>query len=182
MKNMKNTISILALICSLALVSCAPPKPCETPTNGFLTGSNKQVKMGNADAVEVFKQLDVAWAKLDYKKMKTFISDDAYLSFDDGYVATTPQEFINKIKTEVARTQAEGNIYEWTTNYAFALAQTDDGDIETTGDNGDWVNAQFTSKTTNPDSEIDSEIIYEYYHIVEGKVTQWNQFKKTIKK
>ena len=53
---------------------------------------------------------------------------------------------------------------------------------ETTGDNGDWVHAQFTSKTTNPDSEIDSEIIYEYYHIVEGKVTQWNQFKKTIKK
>jgi hypothetical protein len=114
--------------------------------------------------------------------MKTFIADAAYLSFDDGFVATTPQEFIDKIKTEVARTEAAGNNYEWTTNYAFALALTDDGDPETTSDTGDWVNAQFTSKTTNPDSEIDSEVIYEYYHIVDEKVTQWNQFKKTIKK
>ena len=179
---MKNTISITALICSLTLVSCVPPPPCETPVNGFLTGTSKQVKMGNEDAVKVFEQLDIAWGKLDYEKMKTFISDDAYLSFDDGFVATTPQEFIDKIKTEVAKTQAAGNNYEWTTNYAFALAQTDDGDDETTGDIGDWVNAQFTTKTTNPDSEIDSEVIYEYYHIVEGKVTQWNQFKKTILK
>ena len=179
---MKNRISIAALICALTLVSCVPPPPCETPVNGFLTGTSKQIKMGNEDAVNVFKQLDIAWGKLDYEKMKTFISDDAYLSFDDGFVATTPQEFIDKIKTEVAKTQAAGNNYEWTTNYAFALAQTDDGDDETKGEVGDWVNAQFTSKPTNPDSEIDSEIIYEYYHIVEGKVTFWNQFKKTIKK
>ena len=179
---MKNTISITALICSLTLVSCVPPPPCKTPVNGFLTGTSKQVKMGNEDAVKVFEQLDIAWGKKKKKKMKTFISEDAYLSFDDGFIATTPQEFIDKIKTEVAKTQAEGNNYEWTTNYAFALAQTDDGDDETTGDIGDWVNAQFTTKTTNPDSEIDSEVIYEYYHIVEGKVTQWNQFKKTILK
>ena len=179
---MKNIISIAVLICSITLVSCVPSPPCETPVNGFLTGTSKQVKMGNADAVKVFKQLDVAWAKLDYEKMKTFIADAAYLSFDDGFVATTPQEFIAKIKTEVARTEAAGNNYEWTTNYAFALALTDDGDPETTSDTGDWVNAQFTSKTTNPDSEIDSEVIYEYYHIVDEKVTQWNQFKKTIKK
>jgi hypothetical protein len=179
---MKNIISIAVLICSITLVSCVPSPPCETPVNGFLTGTSKQMQMGNADAVKVFKQLDIAWAKLDYEKMKTFIADAAYLSFDDGFVATTPQEFIAKIKTEVARTEAAGNNYEWTTNYAFALALTDDGDPETTSDTGDWVNAQFTSKTTNPDSEIDSEVIYEYYHIVDKKVTQWNQFKKTIKK
>jgi hypothetical protein len=179
---MKNIISIAVLICSITLVSCVPSPPCETPVNGFLTGTSKQMQMGNADAVKVFKQLDIAWAKLDYEKMKTFIADAAYLSFDDGFVATTPQEFIDKIKTEVARTEAAGNNYEWTTNYAFALALTDDGDPETTSDTGDWVNAQFTSKTTNPDSEIDSEVIYEYYHIVDEKVTQWNQFKKTIKK
>jgi hypothetical protein len=179
---MKNRISIVALICSLTLVSCTPTPPCETPVNGFLTGSSKQVKMGNEDAVKVFKKLDSAWANLDYEKIKTFISDEAYLSFEDGFVATTPQQFVDKIKTEVAKKQAEGNNYEWTTNYAFALSQTDDGDDKTTGDVGDWVNAQFTSKTTNPDSEIDSEVYYEYYHIIEGKVTQWNQFKKIVKK
>ena len=95
---MKNTISITALICSLTLVSCVSPPPCETPVNGFLTGTSKQVKMGNTDAVNVFKQLDIAWANLDYEKMKTFIAEDAYLSFDDGFLATTPQEFIDKIK------------------------------------------------------------------------------------
>ena len=113
-----------------------------------------------------------------YKKSQ--IGEDAYLSFDDGFLATTPQEFIDKIKTEVAQTQAEGNNYEWTTNYAIAV--TDDDSDDSTVDTGDWVNAQFTSKTSSLDSEIDSEVIYEYYHIVDGKVTGWSQFKKTIKR
>ena len=83
---------------------------------------------------------------------------------------------------EVARVEAEGNTYDWTTNYAFALAATDDGSEENDVDTGDWVNAQFTSKNTNPESEIDSEIFYEYYHIVDKKVVSWNSFRKIINK
>jgi hypothetical protein len=49
-------------------------------------------------------------------------------------------------------------------------------------DKGDWVNAQFTSKSTNPNSKIDSEIFYEYYHIIDGKVVSWNSFRKIINK
>jgi hypothetical protein len=179
---MKNTVSIVALICVITFTSCVQNSTPEAPSNGFLKGSDSQVKMGSSEAVEVFKQLDAAWAKLDYEKMKTFIADKASLSFHDGFIATTPQEFVDKIKDKVARAQAEGNNYEWTTDYAFALALTDDGSKDTTNDLGDWVNAQFTTKPTNPDSEIDSEVFYEYYHIIDGKVTQWNQFKKTIKK
>jgi len=179
---MKNIVSIVAVICTLTLTSCSQNPPCETPTNGFLTETSSQVKMGSSEAVEVFKQLDAAWAIRDYETMKTFIADKAFLSFDDGFVATTPQEFVDKIKAEFTNTEAEGNSYQWTTDYAFALALTDDGSEDTTNDTGDWVNAQFTTKHTNPDSEIDSEIYYEYYHIIDGKVTAWNQFKKTIKK
>jgi len=46
--------------------------------------------------------LDAAWAKRDYETLKTFIADEASLSFDDGFVATTPQEFIDKIKADAA--------------------------------------------------------------------------------
>ena len=181
-KHMKNTTLIFALVCTFSFTSCNETAPCETSTNGFLTDTDFQVKMGSSDAVEVFKQLDTAWAKLDYDTMKTYIADKASFSFADGFVATGPQEFVDKIKAQVAKSLAEGNNYEWTTDYAFSLALTDDGDDSTSMDTGDWVNAQFTSKNSSLDSEIDSEVIYEYYHIVDGKVTGWSQFKKTIKR
>lgn len=178
---MKNTLSILAVICTLTFTSCNEKQPCDAPTNGFLTGTDYQLKMGSSAAVDVFNELDAAWAKRDYEALKTFIADEASLSFDDGFVATTPQEFVDKIKADAAESETGSN-NQWVTNYAFALTLTDDGSEETTMDSGDWVNAQFTTKNTDPDSDIDSEVYYEYYHIVDGKVTQWNQFKKTIKK
>ena len=184
---MKNTLTILGLIFTLVFTSCAETTPCpetppcDVPTNGFLTGTDYQVKMGSAAAVDVFNQLDAAWGKRDYELMKTFIADEASLSFDDGFVATSPQEFVDKIKNDAAESETGGN-NQWVTDYAFAFTLTDDGSEETTMDSGDWVNAQFTTENTDPDSDIDSEVYYEYYHIVNGKVTQWNQFKKTIKK
>jgi len=184
---MKNILTILGLIFTLVFTSCAETTPCpetppcDVPTNGFLTGTDYQVKMGSAAAVDVFNQLDAAWGKRDYELMKTFIADEASLSFDDGFVATSPQEFVDKIKNDAAESETGGN-NQWVTDYAFAFTLTDDGSEETTMDSGDWVNAQFTTENTDPDSDIDSEVYYEYYHIVNGKVTQWNQFKKTIKK
>jgi len=178
---MKNTLTILGLIFTLVFTSCAETTPCDIPTNGFLTGTDYQVKMGSSTALDVFNQLDAAWGKRDYELMKTFIADEASLSFDDGFVATSPQEFVDKIKNDAAASETGGN-NQWVTDYAFSLTLTDDGSEETTMDSGDWVNAQFTTENTDPDSDIDSEVYYEYYHIVDGKVTQWNQFKKTIKK
>ena len=182
MKKIFFTFSLSTIICVLFFVSCTQTIPKNAPSNGFIAGSDVHMKMGNPEAVEVFKKLDAAWAKLDYETIKTFIADDASLSFHDGFVAKTPQEFVDKIKSEVLKSQEEGNNYEWTTDYAFAIAVTDDDSDDSTVDTGDWVNAQFTTKYTSPDSEIDSEVFYEYYHIVDNKVTQWNSFKKTIKK
>ena len=144
---------------------------CEIQSNGFIDGMDGQVMMGSQSAVEVFKEMDKAWAALDYDKLKTFVADGAVMKFADGEVANGPDEFVEQIKREVVETEEKGNDFKWNTDYAFSLAVT-------TGE-GDWVNAQFTSTHTNPDSELEAEVFYEFYHIIDGKVQEWNQFKRT---
>ena len=144
---------------------------CEIQSNGFIDGMDGQVMMGSQAAVEVFKEMDKAWAALDYDKLKTFVADGAVMKFADGEVANGPDEFVEQIKREVVEIEEKGNDFKWNTDYAFSLAVT-------TGE-GDWVNAQFTSTHTNPDSELEAEVFYEFYHIIDGKVQEWNQFKRT---
>ena len=144
---------------------------CEIQSNGFIDGMDGQVMMGSQSAVEVFKEMDKAWAALDYDKLKTFVADGAVMKFADGDVANGPDEFVEQIKREVVEIEEKGNDFKWNTDYAFSLAVT-------TGE-GDWVNAQFTSTHTNPDSELEAEVFYEFYHIIDGKVQEWNQFKRT---
>ena len=144
---------------------------CEIQSNGFIDGMDGQVMMGSQSAVEVFKEMDKAWAALDYDKLKTFVADGAVMKFADGEVANGPDEFVEQIKREVVEIEEKGNDFTWNTDYAFSLAVT-------TGE-GDWVNAQFTSTHTNPDSELEAEVFYEFYHIIDGKVQEWNQFKRT---
>ena len=144
---------------------------CEIQSNGFIDGMDGQVMMGSQSAVEVFKEMDKAWAALDYDKLKTFVADGAVMKFADGEVANGPDEFVEQIKREVVEIEEKGNDFNWNTDYAFSLAVT-------TGE-GDWVNAQFTSTHTNPDSELEAEVFYEFYHIIDGKVQEWNQFKRT---
>ena len=144
---------------------------CEIQSNGFIDGMDGQVMMGSQSAVEVFKDMDKAWATLDYDKLKTFVADGAVMKFADGEVANGPDEFVEQIKREVVEIEEKGNDFKWNTDYAFSLAVT-------TGE-GDWVNAQFTSTHTNPDSELEAEVFYEFYHIIDGKVQEWNQFKRT---
>ena len=144
---------------------------CEIQSNGFIDGMDGQVMMGSQSAVEVFKEMDKAWAALDYDKLKTFVADGAVMKFADGEVANGPDEFVEQIKREVVEIEEKGNDFKWNTDYAFSLAVT-------TGE-GDWVNAQFTSTHTNPDSELEAEVFYEFYHIIDGIVQEWNQFKRT---
>ena len=95
------------------------------------------------------------------------------MRFYDGRVAVGPEEFVEMIKIWVTEIEEEkGNEYKWNTDYAFSLAVT-------TGE-GDYVNAQFTSTHTNPDSELEAEVYYEYYHIIDGMVQGWNQFKRDV--
>ena len=157
---------------TLFMFSCSDTDHvCEIQSNGFIDGMDGQVMMGSQSAVEVFKDMDKAWAALDYDKLKTFVADGAVMKFADGEVANGPDEFVEQIKREVVEIEEKGNDFKWNTDYAFSLAVT-------TGE-GDWVNAQFTSTHTNPDSELEAEVFYEFYHIIDGKVQEWNQFKRT---
>ena len=164
------------LLVSLLLASCTninQVADCESPSNGFIDGIDGKVKMGSASALDVFNAMDKAWAELDYEKIKTFVADDAVMNFADGGQVTGPDEFVEYIKNWVIQVEEEdGNEYKWNTDYAFSLAVT-------TGE-GDYVNAQFTSTHTNPDSELEAEVYYEYYHIVDGMVKGWNQFKRDV--
>ena len=129
--------------------------------------------IGSESAVEIFNKIDKAWANFDYDLLKTFIADDAEMRFADGNMAIGPDQFIERIKEWVKEVEEDdGNEYTWTTDYAFALALTEG--------EGDWVNAQFTSTHTNPESELSAEVFYEFYHIVDGKVKEWNQFKRDV--
>ena len=170
---MKNILLVLVF-----LVSCTNNNQvadCETPSNGFIDGRDGEVKIGSASALDVFNEMDKAWAELDYDKIKTFVAEDAVMNFADGGKVTGPDEFVEYIKNWVVQVEEEdGNEYSWNTDYAFSLAVT-------TGE-GDYVNAQFTSTHTNPDSELEAEVYYEYYHIVDGKVQGWNQFKRDVLK
>ena len=42
------------------LVSCADTKPCDVPTNGFITGTGQTVMMGSEATIDVFKKIDKA--------------------------------------------------------------------------------------------------------------------------
>ena len=168
---MKNIIYILSI---LFIASCASsPQECETKANGIIDGIEGQVTMGEQSSVEVFNQIDKAWAELDYETLKTFVAEGAEMRFEDGRVGVGPDEFIEIIKAWVSEVENEdGNEYTWNTDYAFSLAVT--------SIDGDWVNAQFTSTHTNPDSELEAEVFYEFYHIVDGKIQEWSQFKRDV--
>ena len=158
---------------TLFIVSCASsPQECETTANGFIDGIEGQVTMGEDSSVEVFKQIDKAWAEFDYEALKTFVAEGAEMRFADGRVGVGPDEFIEIIKAWVLEIENEGNENTWNTDYAFSLAVT--------SIDGDWVNAQFTQTHTNPDSELEAEVFYEFYHIVDGKIQEWSQFKRDV--
>ena len=168
---MKNIILFISIV---LISSCTSSnQECETVANGFIDGVDGQVTMGSQSSVEIFNQIDKAWAELDYDKLKTFVAEGAEMKFADGGLAVGPDAFIEYIKNWVTEVEEEkGNEYKWNTDYAFSLAVTS---VE-----GDWVNAQFTSTHTNPESELEAEVFYEFYHIVDGKVQEWNQFKRDV--
>ena len=100
--------------------------------------------------------------------IKTFIADKATLSFHDGYVARTPQEFVDKIESEYQSSIANQENWGWRTVYAFSVHPKGSDDPAADNQDGQWVNAQFES--------ADATYI-EWYHIVDGKLKAWYQAK-----
>ena len=99
------------------------------------------------------------------------------MKFADGKVAVGGDEFVSMIQKEVEE-WGEAEYVNWSTDYKFSLATTSDNDESTNVDEGDWVNAQFTVELKSPVDGNIRNVFYEFYHIIDGKVVSWDQFKR----
>ena len=69
---MKNIILFISIVLTSSCTSSN--QECETVANGFIDGVDGQVTMGSQSSVEIFNEIDKAWAELDYYKLKTFVA------------------------------------------------------------------------------------------------------------
>ena len=155
------------------IVSCADTKPCDEPTNGFITGTNQTVMLGSEATVEVFKTIDKAWLERDYYTLKAHLSDEGIYRHADGSISNNGDEFIASIEKDYQDTIDKGENWGWTTNFAFAAKPSASDDPANTNTNGEWICARFTSETAVYD---------EWYQIVDGKLVDWTSSKREIKK
>jgi hypothetical protein len=118
--------------------------------------------------IMAFKALDVAWAARDYPTMKSMIEDGGLFVFEDGFTATTGQEFVDKVEVEYQESLEKEEAWGWRTDYAFSVYPKGSNDPKATNQKGQWVNAQFTGN--------DGTYI-EWYQIVDGKLKMWYQTK-----
>ena len=142
--------------------------------NGFVNDSDLKFYIGSNSSVELFKVFDSAWKNLDYKLMKTMIADSISFEFHDGKIATNADEFIEIIKGDVDKRNAEGNSYTWTTDYALSVDLTPSKD-------GEWVNAGFTSVLDFPQDSIDKRVYNDWYFFNKGKLELWYQAIRELK-
>ena len=162
------------------ITSCETTAPCEKETNGFGPFEGQTVYLGSQETVDVFTAIDAAWAARDYEALKSFIVDGGNFSFADGTVVTTGDDFVAHIDAEYQEAIENNEDWGWSIDYAFAAYPAGSDDPEAGNQVGEWVNAQFTSTHTNPESKLEAEVIYEFYHIVDGKIQEWSQFKRDV--
>ena len=159
---------LLLAIPVLLTIGCAQKEKAPKTSNGFGPYEGQTVYLGDNATVEVFKAIDAAWADRDYTTMKTLIQDGGMFVFEDGYKASTAQEFVDKIEAEYQESLEKEEEWGWRTDYAFAAYPKGSDDPKATNQEGQWVNAQFTGN--------DGTYI-EWYQIVDGKLKMWYQTK-----
>ena len=164
---MKNYIYI---ICLLVLASCVQnDKNCVVESNGFAPFEGQTVMMGSQESVDVFNQIDAAWAAEDWDLLATFVADDANLIFENGKTASNGEEFISIIKEEYDENMANDEGWGWKTTYAFSIKPSKPDGTDFPNNRGEWVSAGFDG----------SDGFYmEWYQIENGKLISWSQTKR----
>lgn len=134
--------------------------------NGFISETGQQVQLGSESSVEIFKSIDQAWAERNYDQLRTLLHPDGTFTTADGIVLDSAEKFIEWIESDYQSSVANGQEFSWKTNFAFAVRVTQGEDQD--NDDGDYVNARFTSNSTG--------MIYdEWYYIVDNKLKAWEQ-------
>lgn len=163
---MKN---LLFLGLTVLVISCTPKESdsssyVQERTIGFNTLLPElKWHLGTDEAIQVVKDLDVAWAAKDYDAMRNFFADTAVCYFPDGKIAKSGDEFIETIKSE-----DDGSEVSWTFDYAYSV------DLDPLR-GGEHVQAGFTG-TSVKDGVETKKYYHEWYYVVEGKIVTWRQY------
>jgi len=78
-------------------------------------------------------------------------------------------DFVDLIEKEYQDFQTNNVNWGWKTNYAYSVKQTKSENPEYKNQEGEWVNARFTSEDATYE---------EWYYIVDGKIQTWQQAKR----
>ena len=162
---MKKLILLFSII---LIVSCSITAENNFDSNGFGPFDGQSVFLGDQSTVDVFMEIDAAWAARDYDALKGMISDEGRYNFEDGTSVSTAQEFVDKIESDYQLSLENNEEWGWKTVYAFSVHPKGSDDPAVDNQDGQWVNAQFES--------ADATYI-EWYHIVDGKLKAWYQAK-----
>ena len=72
----------------LLFASCANNQSnCMESAVGFAPFEGQQVMLGSQETVDVFNQIDAAWAAKDWELLASFVADEATLTFENGKTA-----------------------------------------------------------------------------------------------
>ena len=164
---MKKLLFLLCLVISISACN-------NNSGNGFVNDSDLQFHMGSESSIKLFKVFDSAWKNLDYKLMKSMIADSISFEFHDGKIAISAEEFIKIVQEEFVKDTLEGNSYSWTTDYAFST------DLNLS-ENGEWINAGFTSVLDNPQDGVIKKVYNEWYFFKNCKIELWYQTIRRLK-
>ena len=167
---MKNFIYLIAGLFLITACQTAPCE-CEAKGNGFGPFEGQSIYIGSQETMDVFKAIDDAWSARDYELLKTFLVDGGTYSFADGTTVTNGDDFVSYIDGEYQEAMESGAEWGWTIDYAFPVYAAGSDDPDATNQNGEWINAQFTSAEGR---------YVEWYMIVDGKLSYFNQAKATI--
>ena len=165
------TYTLLSLI---FFISCqtAVQSDCVEKSNGFVQRTGQTISIGSDESVDVVKKIDNAWINRDYETLKSLISSDATLYHDDGRVSNGPEEFTKAIEDDYIKNTEEGKEWSWVMDFAFSIKVSKSDDPNEWNDDGEWVNARFTS--------VSDEIYEEWYYIVDGKLQWWGSAKRGL--
>ena len=159
---------LILLFSTILILSCSTTAENNFDSNGFGPYDGQSVFLGDQSTVDVFMEIDAAWAARDYNALKGMISDEGRYNFEDGTSVSTAQEFVDKIESDYQLSLENNEEWGWKTVYAFSVLPKGSDDPAVDNQDGQWVNAQFES--------ADATYI-EWYHIVDGKLKAWYQAK-----
>ena len=91
---------LILFVSALTILSCNTNSEILPDSNGFGPFEGQSVYLGDQTTVDVFMEIDAAWAARDYDALKGMIMDGGRYNFEDGTAVSTAQEFIDKIESE----------------------------------------------------------------------------------